>query len=488
MRARWMKRANAAAVITMTVVLEGALAIVFLVACGPLPSPALSLADKRVCDDAFQNDEAAIYLDGPGASNGSIKDQAARITVTSSTAVDAAADQNIVNICKQNGYAKPASAGSVPGIAASASVTGGTTTASPSPTPSAVRWTPPPAHGILECGDFVDNLGIFHSGLAMADPATGAIIWTENISPPTLNGWSPRGGARGGPGVPSPDFLTQPYDLENFSSDFRRVVAINGPEVGWIDASTGAVTDASQIMPPSSPAFGAAPTQDSNPFFDPQDNSFWFQRGSPLGNPPSVSLMRIPFGGSQAESVKSGTSGFSVGLSSGGAIVDFQALAATGAIYGQVAVNPSGSVALECEPGTGVGPSQCQVSSPLYSPWKAVNVSGSNAQGLVGTLIFSGADWVSDTQLIGITESNPNAVDLATYMPATASISTATLIPNVGNAMPKDFVLSPDGNTVEFMGNDSTGKEFLYKIGLAQPGGQPSQVGPIGNFDLLAWR
>jgi hypothetical protein len=451
--------------------------VLLVLACGPSPSPALTSADKRVCDDAFQNDEAAIYLDGPGASNGSIKGQAARITVTSSTAVDAAAVQNIVNICKQNGYAKPASPGSTSG-------TGGTGIASPTPSPSPVPWTPPPANGILECGNFVDNLGISHSGLAMADPATGSIIWTENISPPTLPRWSPIGCARVGAGVTDPDALTQPYDLENFSRDFRRVVAINGPEVGWIDASTGAVTDASQITPPSS-AFGAAPTQDIKPFFDPQDNSFWFQRSSAQANPPSVSLMRIPYGGSQAESVRSGSSVFSVGLSNSGAVVDFQALAP--GLYSHVSVNPSGSVALDCEPGTGVGRlTQCQVSSPLNSPWKAANVSGSNAQDLVSTWIGRPGDWVSDTQLIGITYAG--AVDLATYMPATASISTAALIPNVGNAMPKDFVLSPDGNTVEFIGSDPTGKAFLYRIGLAQPGGQPSQVGPIGDVDLLAWR
>jgi hypothetical protein len=480
--------------------------VLLLVACGALPSPALSSADKRICDDAFQNDEVAIYIDGPGASNDQIKSEAAQITMTSSTSVDAAAVQNIINTCKQSGYAKPASPGSVAAIGSSRSVAGvgsprsttgtsGPGTAAETPSPTQARWTAPPAHGILECGLSFDSQWLSHSGLAMADPATGRIIWTENIAPAAVNGWSPIGCGPCRCAQGSGDTLTPPYALENFSSDFRRAAATNGGQVGWIDASTGAVTDASQITPPSSPGFGATPGQDSNPMFDPQDNSFWFERSSPAtNNTVTTSLMRIPNGGSQAVIARSASSDFSVGFSNNGTLVDFQALAP--GPYSHVAVNPSGSVALDCEAGVGVAPGQCQLASPIDGPWTAANVSGSDVDALVNTWVYIGGDWISDTQLIGIPSSpgGTTPVDLATYVPGTTSISSATLISDAGNAKPRDFILSPDGNAVEFIALDPTGKAFLYKIGLADLGGQPSQLGPIGDsfttgqFDLLAWR
>jgi hypothetical protein len=157
-----------------------------------------------------------------------------------------------------------------------------------------------------------------------------------------------------------------------------------------------------------------------------------------------------------------------------------------------VAVNPSGSAALY------YGNEGCQLVSPIDSQWKNAAVSGSDVSqwqtGSGGCGIYR-VGWISDTKVIALFTDNTGVsgvLDVATYTPGTASLSSATLIPNVGSARPTDFVLGPDGNTVIFTASNQ-GSEYLYKVTLNNLGAQPTPIGPVtadasASVAVLDWR
>jgi hypothetical protein len=363
------------------------------------------------------------------------------------------------------------------GCGAAGAPSGGSGTLTPpsvnnSPTRTGSAPGSPPAHGILEC---------VSGQIAMIDPLSGMRTWTESIAAPSLSGWT----AAGCPGFRTPE---PPYDLEDFSVDLRRVVASGGGHVGWVDVSTGAVTDVSGITTPPTPTFGAPPAPiDSDPKFDPKDNSFWFVRSG-------TSILRVPDGGSEASTVAvrnlapGATNDW--GISAGSSLVDFGILQsnAPGYLLLRPWVNPDATVAIGGEYSTGT-----QVTALPNVQWRPATITGDDSTAFGRPTYVSEFDWITDTQILcNVFSSNSNgtATDLLTYSPGTGAFTAATLLSS-NFAMNSDFLASPDGSTVAFLSNNQ-GQTTPYTIALSNLGGQPAPIGPLGSANgavmLLAWR
>jgi hypothetical protein len=349
-------------------------------------------------------------------------------------------------------------------------------TVPPSATPMSFL---PPAHGILEC---------VSGQLTIVDPSTGATTWSEPTTAPTVSGWMAAG--CNGPHESG----TPPYDLENFSTDLARVVAFEGTpassagsHVGWIDLLTGAVTDISAMTSPPPSFGGAQPTIDTNPEFDPGDNSFWFARTT---DGKTAAVMRVSDGSSTASAVGTISYSDAWGISSLGTLVDVSDPYSPSGL--PPSVNPRASVAVTIA-GSGSSASGTQIALLPAGSWKQATISGPDATafGVGSSLADTALQWLTDTGLICTVPqaSGGSEIDLLTYTPGTTLLTEATLVSS-NNATSSHFIASPGGSEIAFLSYTQGMPTMMYTIAAGDLKGQPTPIGtPLSDMtSLLAWR
>jgi hypothetical protein len=332
------------------------------------------------------------------------------------------------------------------------------------------------------------------TAVSLLEPDTGASLASVRLQA----SWTAPVGAVSPQWTCRTDGASLAQDRETFNADLSKIAVSSAVQpdgsdhVGYVDLGTGQFTDVTAAT--SQTGYGATPSQDGYPLFDPSTGDLWFIRGDGQAHDFNVATGKDTVS-SQHFAIQGGT--VSAGATGGAQPLTVRA---GHPVVGYALLGPDNKTVA----GGGAGTAASEPSIYIYNVSQATDSMG-NGPGTAGGFGFYDASdvgrmssdtgavqaWLSATRLL-VQNSSTGSFDAATVKHQDASADAAlatTVLPTVSGRTNDDAVISPDHNNVIVRSAQGSVVHF-YINAIPAPGDQPSQprLTNVAGTTVISWQ